>query len=305
MSRPAPRISIVIPAYNAAPFIEKTLETVAAQTFRDFELLVVDDGSKDGTHEVVERFLRDRSLAGACLRQENKKIAAARNHGNRASSGELVAFLDHDDLWLPSKLATCVAALDARPEIGLVCHAEEILSEGRVVRVARYGPWVEGMYERLLFKGNALSPSAVVVRRAHLQEVGGFRENPEFNTVEDYDLWMRLARVCRFQFLDEVLGRYVLVPAAASNRVVYHHDNAETLLRDHFRALYGDAPGPLARLRMRRRLSAVYRSALGALMSKRESPDLQGRYARRMLGAFPLDAKNLVRAAQWALGRGR
>jgi len=95
----------------------------------------------------------------------------------------------------------------------------------------------------------------------------------------------------------------VLVDAAASNRIAYHHGNTERLLRDHFRSLYGDRPGWLAKLRMRRRLSAVYRSALGALRAKREDPALQRSYAGRMLAAWPLDFKNLARAGQWLLQR--
>ncbi len=293
----APLISVVIPAYNAASFIEQTLETVAAQTLRDFEVLVVDDGSRDAAKAVAEGFLARHGLRGQCLRQDNKGIAGARNTGVRAGSGAYIAFLDHDDIWFPEKLETTMAEFESHPEADLVCHNEEIVKDGKVVRVSRNGPAAGRMYERLLFLGNALSPSAVTLRRSKLLEVGGFRENLEFNTVEDYDLWMRLSRICRFRFLDRVLGRYQLVERGASNRIVYHHTNLEHLLRDHF--LRYPRHGILTRLKMRRRLAAVYRSALGALIDRGEEPARQREYLAKMLRAYPLSPKNLARAALW------
>jgi len=301
----APEVSVLIPAFNAAAFIEKTLESVRAQTYRDFEIVVTDDGSTDGTHAVVEGWLKRQGLRGRCVRQENKRIAAARNTAMRESQGAFLAFLDHDDLWYPDKLEVVMREFREHPEADLVGHSENIVQDGRVLEVKHYGPWVEGMYERLLFKGNALSPSSTTVRRAKALSVGGFREDPEFNTVEDYDYWMRLSRVAVFRFIGRVLGEYQVVERAASRKVEYHHSNLEALLRDHFAALYGEAPDFPARLRMRRRLSAVYRSALGQLMRQGEDAALQKAYALRMLRAFPFEPKNLARAALWALGFAR
>lgn len=299
MNGGAPRLSVVIPAYNAAAFIEKTLQSVAAQTWRDFEVVVVDDGSADGTQGVVERTLSRLGLSGRCLRQENKKIAAARNAGMTAARGELIALLDHDDLWYPNKLQIVAAEFDGHPEADLVCHWENVTENGRHVRVVENGPACPDMYERLLLKGNALSPSAATFRKDKALSIGGFRENPEFNTVEDYDFWMRMSRVCVFRFIEEVLGEYQLVERAASRRIEYHNDNLESLLRDHFASYFGPNPGLAARLRMRRRLAAAHRSALGLLIQYGENSVLQRRYLLRMLKAFPLDPKNVYRAIHW------
>lgn len=295
----APAVSVVIPAYNAAAFIEKTLETVAAQTYRDFEVVVVDDGSTDGTHRVVETCLSGHGLPGRVLRQANKKIAGARNAGIAASAGDYIALLDHDDLWLPEKLAVVMAEFARHPEADLVCHDEEVVEDGRLVRITANGPAAPRMYERLLFGGNALSPSAAVFRREKALSVGGFREDPEFNTVEDYDFWMRLARAARFRFIPRVLGRYQLVERRASRSIVYHHTNLENLLNEHFQRLFGPRPGLTARFKMNRRLAAVYRSALGQLMAYSESPQAQREYAMKMMSAFPLDPKNAARALLW------
>jgi glycosyltransferase involved in cell wall biosynthesis len=296
----APKVSVVIPAYNAAAFIEATLATVAAQTFRDFEVLVVDDGSKDDTAGVVDRFLKKHGLAGQAIKQANKKIAGARNTGWRAARGEWIAFLDHDDTWYPNKLSRTIEEIAAHPDAGLVCHWENIVEKGKILRVCENGPWTEGMYERLLFKGNALSPSCVTVKKEMLEKVGGFREDEKFNTVEDYDLWMRLSQACRFHFWGEILGDYLFEERGASRRIVYHHGNLEHLLRDHFARRFGPTPGLRDRLRMSRRLSSVYRSALGLLSTYGEAPEEQRRYAALMLRACPWDPKNLAKAALWA-----
>jgi glycosyltransferase involved in cell wall biosynthesis len=292
-------VSVVIPAYNAADFIERTLDSVLAQTYRSYEVIVVDDGSSDGTHQVVERWLARTGVKGRCIRQPNGKIAAARNTGMKASRGEFIALLDHDDLWDPHKLEVVMAEFQSHPDVDLICHNERITRNGKTVGVTRNGPWVEDMYESLLFKGNTLSPSATVVRKAKALSIGGFRENPEFNTVEDYDFWMRLSQRARFHFLDRVLGEYTLLERAASRSIEYHTTNAESILKEHLRSRFGDNPGLLARLRTRRRLAVVYRSAARQLMDYRESPELQRTYVWLMIRTFPFDPKNVAQALAW------
>lgn len=295
MSEPA--VSVVVPAYNAATFIAGTLECVASQTFSDLEVTVIDDGSSDGTADVAHAALSRLGLRGAVHRQENKKIAAARNAGIARSSAPLVAFLDADDSWLPAKLERVLDVFTRDPAVDLVCHDETVSRDGKVVRTARYGRELDGLYERLLFEGNAVSTSATVVRRAKLAEVEGFRENLAFDTVEDYDLWMRLAKVSRFHFLHEVLGDYRLAEGSASSRAVYHHDNLVNLLRDHFAALPARDEA-----RERRRLASVSRAAARALLERGDAP-AAAVYAWRALRGAPLDWKNAATVALCAAKR--
>jgi glycosyltransferase involved in cell wall biosynthesis len=294
---------VVIPAYNAAAFIEKTLDSVRAQTCTDYEVIVTDDGSADGTQAVVEGWLARHKVLGRCIRQPNKGIAGARNTAMRAASGAYIALLDHDDLWYPGKLAAAAEAFKSHPDAVLVGHHINMTKDGKLVALVRKGPAVPRMYERLLFVGNALTPSASVFRKDKALEIGGFRENPEFNTSEDYDFWMRLSRVGPFYFIDEALAEYPVVENSASSPVEYHHASHEAVLRDHFASYFQGAPGPWDRWRMSRRMSVVYRSAAGALAKAGAPRAERWRYIRKMIAADPLAVKNLARALLWLLGK--
>jgi len=298
-------VSVVIPAFNAASFVEKTLDSVRAQTYTNYEVVVVDDGSSDDTCSVVQHWLERHAIAGRCIRQENKKIAGARNAGMRSARGTYIALLDHDDLWCPEKLAMVMREFELHPEVDLICHNESFTCDGKVIRISRNGPAAKNMYERLLLSGNTLSPSACVFKKDKALSIGGFRETPGFDTVEDYDFWLRLSRVARFGFIDQVLGECRMREGSASRRIEYHFTNLERVLREHFSAHFGDRPGIIATMRFRRRLSAVYRAAAGQLMESNESPEKQREYIFKMLREFPLEPKNLARFLLWAMRNGR
>lgn len=210
-----PVFSVVIPAYNCVHFIGDALQSVLRQTWRDFEIIVIDDGSNDGTGDVVAAFTDERVF---CYRQERSgRPACARNAGIRRARGEYIAFLDADDIWYPQKLERILKIFSADPDIGLVCNDERVTRDGYTVREKRYGPAAKDMVRQLLLQGNALSTSATVVRREWLEQVGGFCERNDYYCVEDYDLWIRLAAAgCRFYFLHEILGEYRLHTANSS-----------------------------------------------------------------------------------------
>lgn len=294
-----PLVSVVIPAYNASTFIEKTLESVRAQTFNDFEIIVVDDGSQDNTKEIVDQWFERFNISGLCIRQANKKIAGARNTGMRSASGKYIALLDHDDLWTSDKLEMVMAEFSAHSQVDFIYHRLNIDRNGIIVSMTRGGPVVKKMYERLLFQGNVISPSASVFKleKAHL--IGGFRENIEFNTVEDYDFWLRFSRIAFFHFLNKVLGTYKLVDSSASRRVFYHHTNLENLLKDHFKNYCGSAPRLKTRIMIRRRFADVYRAALIQLLKYREHPEEQWKYGIKLFKTYPFRMKNSIVIVYW------
>lgn len=300
-----PLVSVVIPAYNAADFIERTLDTVRAQTFDRYEAIVVDDGSTDPTPDVVRAYFARHGMKGRILRQENRGQGAARNAGMRAAKGAYIALLDSDDLWYPEKLAAVIAEFDRHPDADLICHDEQIRRDDTIVRVSRRRSPRGNLYEALLFDGNLLSPSATVVRLGPALAVGGFDERREYITVEDYDFWLRFSGRGRIRFLPRVLGEYVLREASTSRRIVSHHAALEGMLREHFAAYLRSHPGLGARLRVRRRLARVYRSAARQLMTYNEAAGDQQALVGRMLRAYPFEIRNLAVAGLWIIGAAR
>lgn len=198
-----PRVSVVIATYNGARFLPEAIDSALADPEPGREILVVDDGSTDGTAAVVARYADSIRY----LLQSNRGPSAARNAGIRAARGDYVAFLDHDDRFRPGKLARQAAVLDARAGVGLVYTSFRFIDDdGRVLPQPGFAPAEEGLFEAILL-GNPLFLSAVMVRRALLEAVGGFDEARR--RVEDWDLWLRLWRVNRsWVRIDEPLLDY-------------------------------------------------------------------------------------------------
>jgi glycosyltransferase involved in cell wall biosynthesis len=184
-----PGVSVVIPTCNRAWCLGEALDSVLAQDFRDFELIVVDDGSTDGTAGLLAGY-GDRIRV---VSQENRGVSAARNAGIAAARGGLIAFLDSDDLWLPGKLAAQVAFFAAHPA-ALICQTEELwVRNGRRVNPGRRHRKRGGLIFEPSLELCLVSPSAVMARRELFAAVGLFDE--ALAACEDYDLWLRVA--CR------------------------------------------------------------------------------------------------------------
>ena len=186
MTTPSLQVSVVVPTFNRREVLPRALDSILAQIFSDWELIVVDDGSTDGTAEMVERNYADARL----LRQENRGVSAARNAGIAAAKGDWVAFLDSDDAWLPEKLERQMEALAAEPGHRL-CHTEEIwIRDGqRVNPMDKHAKGGDRIYPMCL-PLCCISPSSVVMHSDLLRETGGFDEALE--VCEDYDLWLRV-----------------------------------------------------------------------------------------------------------------
>jgi glycosyltransferase involved in cell wall biosynthesis len=196
-----PRVSVIVPAYNMAEYTVETIESLRAQTYPDVEIIVVDDGSTDGTAMALERF-GDSIIR---LRQENRGACAARNRGFRASTGELVAFLDCDDLYHPEKVERFVAWFRDHPGVGMVYSPEYLIDEnGEIVGENRpRRPHSGEVFSRLL-RRNFVGSSTPIVRREALDEVGLWDE--AIFTTADWDLWLRIARRCLVGYIDDPLS---------------------------------------------------------------------------------------------------
>jgi glycosyltransferase involved in cell wall biosynthesis len=181
-----PLVSVIIPTYNRAGLVQEAIASIEAQSFRDFEILVVDDGSTDDTAEALASLKGIRVLRYDCRRG----VAAARNLGIAEARGEWLAFLDSDDLWLTDKLARQMAYLKDRPDL-LLCQTDEVwVRNGIKVNKPVSHRKVAGKIFLPSLERCMISPSAVVLHRRLLSDHGGFDE--EMPAAEDYDLWLRL-----------------------------------------------------------------------------------------------------------------
>ena len=234
----SPRVSVVIPTYNRGNLLPRAIESALAQTFSDFELIVVDDGSTDHTTEVVRGIDDPRvRLVGDTT---NRGTSAARNQGIREARCGLVAFLDSDDEWLPRKLELQLARLDGDSDPRTaVAYCQVYTYDHLDQRLLReFGELREGaLFHDLLAGWKPVTTSLFVVRRAALLEVGGFDET--LPCAEDYDLWLRLAQASyRFVGVNEVL-------------VVKHESAGVQLSKD-----------PVARLRGHERMDQNWRATI-------------------------------------------
>jgi glycosyltransferase involved in cell wall biosynthesis len=203
MALDRPTVSVVLPTYNRAPLLSRAVTSVLDQTYRDFELIIVDDASTDGTAKVVEGFLDTRIRYIRNKQQEG--AAASRNIGIKATKGSLIGFQDSDDEWLPEKLEKQVAAFsNASPGVGVVFTG--FVTVGPSGRSYRPAPWVrttDGDIHLELLKGNFVGTPAALVKRECLEKVGGFNEM--LASLEDWELWLRISKYYRFMFLKEPL----------------------------------------------------------------------------------------------------
>ena len=198
-----PAISVVIPTFNRAHVLERAIDSVLMQDFRDFELIIVDDGSRDCTKELLETVANREGERVRCLFQENRGVSSARNLGIRASLGEWVAFLDSDDEWLIQKLSLQAAFAKKSPEVSII-HGEEIwIRRGiRVNPMKKHQKFGGFIFEKCL-PLCVISPSAVMIKRHLLIESGGFRE--DYPVCEDYDLWLELTALHEVGFIESPL----------------------------------------------------------------------------------------------------
>lgn len=210
----APRVSVVVPCYNAERHLAAALDSALAQEGVALEVLVADDGSSDGTCDVLARY--DGRVH--VLHQDHRGPSAARNACLRAARGDYVALLDADDRFRTGKLARQAAVLDTRPDVGLVYTGWHVI-DGDGVQLPHQG-WSreDGDVRRRLLLGNLAHPVAVMLRRAPVIEAGGFDESIQVN--EDWDLFLRLAlRGMHWACIDEALGEYRVHGGQSHRRV--------------------------------------------------------------------------------------
>jgi glycosyltransferase involved in cell wall biosynthesis len=222
-----PRVSVIIPAYNAELYVREAIDSVLGQTFIDLEIIVVDDGSTDNTANIVGR-VSDHRVRLIC--QGNKGVSSARNAGINNSAGQYLQFLDSDDLILPGKLAAQVPLLDADPDVGLVYSSFRYFYDDRCDLAPP--PWLRPPSDdpyRELVAGSMFPCHAALLRRSAVTALGRFDE--ELDSGEDWDLWLRLARTgARFLFHSDLLALYRQHPGSITTcAATWRHGHVQVM----------------------------------------------------------------------------
>ena len=285
--RTSESVSVVIGAYNAAPWIGETLDSVLAQTHRPLEVLVVDDGSTDETANIV----RSRGSRVKCITSPHRGYPQ-RNKGIQASAGEWIAFVDADDAWQPNKIERQLQTLRERRAAWVYSDSVWLDSELGVVTSPKGPALREGDILEALCLGNFVVASSAMVSRAVLNEVGQFVESPEIVVGEDWDLWLRIASRYPVACVREPLVTLRL-HAASLMAATSMHRRVESLQYVVARAVRRD-PARLGRIHSRAR-SNIFFSA-GIALFRQQQNDAARPYFRRSWGQTPFRLEALAYA---------
>jgi glycosyltransferase involved in cell wall biosynthesis len=230
-----PLVSILTPTFNRADFLGQMIESVLSQTFRNFELIIVDDGSTDDTRSLVEGF-RDERITYRY--QENSGQSVARNAALKLATGQYICFLDSDNAWLPDKLEKSLKAFEQNPDVDVVygdCitineHGDEISRKN----MRRHS----GYIAPLMLRDNFISMNTTMTRRHCFDEMGGM--SARRRVADDYDLWLRFSSRYRFLYIPEFLAYYRVMDNQISSDKELRFQSNEEIIHDFLKA-YPDA----------------------------------------------------------------
>jgi len=198
------KASIIVAVYNGAKTLEACINSLLAQTYSNFEILLVDDGSSDNSYEVIQAFESDPRVR--YFKKENGGVASARNYGIGVSEGDVIGFCDQDDQWKPTKLEKQLPRFDD-PDVGLVYSWVEIQRMGETDYSK---PEIEGRCFHELLDVNFISCCTALVRKSILKDIGGFDDSRELHGVDDRHVWLRVARISKLAVVKEPLAVYYI-----------------------------------------------------------------------------------------------
>ncbi|MFH1612854.1 MAG: glycosyltransferase [bacterium] len=193
------KISVIIPTYNCAQSLLEAIESVLNQSFKDYEIIVIDDGSQDETKNVIDSYMKNICY----IYQQNQGVACARNLGIKKAQGKYIAFLDADDIWIKDKLKMQIECFEKYPEIGLVFSDLIILNENKEEKEYKIGNFKKDV--EALIQHNFIPTSKVMVKKECFEKVGMF-EN--FNLAEDYNLWLKIIQHYSIYHIPQCLVKY-------------------------------------------------------------------------------------------------
>ncbi len=300
----APLVSVVIPVFNGAPFVAKAVASVRAQTVKDVEIIVVDDGSTDGTQAVLARLERTDGIVW--FQQDHGGPARSRNRGIAAARGEFVALLDCDDVWLPGKLETQLAVLRDRPAVGVVHTDYEVVYEDGTVEERVRARYSREPLVQAFVGGHTALPSTLLIRKSVLDKVGAL--DPELYGSEDSDLAIRLYRVTEFDCVDRVFVRKLQRGHGYRDKAFDERTHRQKVLTSRERFLDRlEGMQPLTRAQR----AALDREWVNFFLWQGHVAEQEGRYAearawyRRAIAREPTRLRSYTRLLRTLLHQGR
>lgn len=227
-------VSVIVPTYNRADFIAATLDSIRNQSYSNFEVLIIDDGSTDDTERIVDRFIKTDSRF-KYYKQKNSERAIARKEGLKKAQGEYICFLDSDDLWYSHKLERQINLFEQDPELVCVYSAvNRIDHKGQSLKKAprQHEGYSGNIYHKLLERNFIASPSPLI-RKHYLDKIGD--QKTELIPYEDWDFWLRLSKLGKFYFIQEALADYRIHLGQSTYNVNAEHieDISLKILEEH------------------------------------------------------------------------
>ena len=234
-----PFFSVVIPTYNQCNFLDKAIKSVLKQTFKDFEIIVIDNFSNDNTRKIIKSFSTKKIIYKKF--KNNGVIGASRNLGIKLSKRSWVAFLDSDDTWSKHKLKVIYKEINKNKKFDVFCSNEIIINnKNKEKKIWHYGPYKKNFYNFLVSNGNCLSTSASVVNKKILKlKKIKFSEKKKLVTAEDYDFFLQIAFYgYKFKFLKNILGEHLMHEKSMSNNFELHRNSVELVIIKHTNLIY-------------------------------------------------------------------
>ncbi len=276
-----PEVSVIIPTYNRAHLIKRAIQSVLNQTYQNFEIIVVDDGSVDNTEEVVKNF--NNQKIRYIRYNENKGVAAARNTGIKATRGDYIAFQDSDDEWFPNKLERQMEVFkNVSPEVGVVYTGTwRIRNNERIYLPLFTGKQREGNICKELKENFVMPAPAAIVKKECFNRVGMFEER--LPRLVDWELWLRISKYYEFKYISEPLVTQYYTPNSISTDLNAYIEAHKLILEKHFEEF-----------KKNKKLLAKHLLAIGTRLCLVGKTPQGRRYFLESFKTFPLNTKSLL-----------
>lgn len=280
-----PEVSIIMPLYNCESFISETIDSILGQTYKDFEIITIDDGSTDDTYKLVTTKYGEWVK---CVQQKNSGLSCARNTGLSLARGRYIAFIDHDDKWLPNKLETQLSIFKDKPDVGLVFSDAYIVDKygRRINNFFKITRPYRGMVFKKLLKENFIPILTVAVKRDIFNKIGFF--SSRYKIAEDWDMFLRISQQYPVDYIDSRLAEYRIHSLSFSkNRELVFQECLDVLGR------YLKATDNSTRKILKKSIS-VHKSGLGSIYLKTKENSQARKYFLESIKDYPINLKSYI-----------